>query len=45
MSLPMTIPVNGLAATAVVAGLYILSLFLTSLTSRPPRVESVDTQK
>lgn len=42
MSLPMAIPSTGLSATAVIAGLYILSLFLTSLTSRPPRVESQD---
>jgi len=45
MSLPMTFPVTGMAATAVVAGLYILSLFLTSLTSRPPAIPSQDSQK
>ena len=44
MSLPITVPSSGMAATAVVAGLYILSLFLTSLTSRPPVVEGQDTQ-
>jgi len=44
MSLPITIPVSGMTATAVMAGLYILSLFLTSLTSRPPAVEAQDSQ-
>jgi len=45
MSLPMTFPVSGLAAATVVAALYILSLFLTSLTSRPPSSPGRDLPK
>ncbi len=45
MSLLMTFPDTGLTATAVVAGLYILSLFLTSLTSSPPSIPSTDSQE
>mgnify|MGYP003347822902 CR=1 FL=1 len=44
MSLPMPISMSVPSATAVVAALYILSLFLTSLTSRPPAVETQDSQ-
>ena len=45
MSLPMIVPSSGIAATAVVAGLYILSLLLTALTSRPPVIEPVELQQ
>jgi predicted MFS family arabinose efflux permease len=44
MSLPMTIPGTGLAVTVVVAGLYILSLLLTALTSRPPAIRDQDSR-
>lgn len=39
MSLEMTISNAGLATSAVIAGLYILSLFLTSLTTQPAKRE------
>lgn len=42
MSLPVTVPNAGVAASAVVAGLYLLSLFLTALTSRPPSIDNQD---
>lgn len=37
MSLDMTISNAGLTTSAIIAGLYILSLFLTSLTTQPAR--------
>jgi len=37
MNLQSLIPNVGVAATAVGMGLFILSLFLTSLSSRPPK--------
>jgi hypothetical protein len=45
MSLPIAFPVTGMTATAVVAGLYVLSLLLTALTSPPPPIPQPDTQK
>lgn len=40
MTLATLIPSSGIAATAVIAGLYIFGLFLTAITSRPPAVPS-----
>jgi hypothetical protein len=45
MSLPISFPVTGMTATAVVAGLYLLSLLLSALTSPPPPIPHPDTQK
>jgi hypothetical protein len=36
MNLPFAFPVTGMTAVAVMAGLYLLSLLLTALTSPPP---------
>jgi len=44
MSLPFEIPINGITATAVVAGLYMLSLLLSALTSPPPPKPHFDAQ-
>jgi len=43
MNLQSIIPNAGLAATAVGVGLFVLSLFLTSLSSRPPKRTYDDT--
>lgn len=44
MSLPIAFPVTGLTATAVMAGLYMLSLLLTALSTPAPPKSHSDSQ-